>query len=318
MGESPLTSVAALPTKDGSGCQLVVTSKDGLTRCLAVQYGGKKGGSSVASSSGPVTTLRGLEALRAVETASLNDDGTLLASAGWDQEVNVWNADSLFSSVDEVAVGGKRRAAGSVEGPKPKFSLKGHTQAVTSLQFGARARYPFTLFSASWDCSVRVWDVAAASCVCNWSVGRAATSLSTSPGMPAQMVTSHEDGHVSLWDLRAAPHASVEGAVSLDASSGSQLASAQQPHRRMASQVQWNPEDVHRIASVGHDGHLCVIDPRSPKMPLQTLRVGREGIVPTKLLCMAWLGRDMLVVGGSDGKVVRINVGDSKPKDDDE
>jgi len=31
------------------------------------------------------------------------------------------------------------------------------------------------------------------------------------------------------------------------------------------------------------------------------MQVGKEGPAPTKLLCVAWLGRDLLCLGGSDG-----------------
>jgi WD40 repeat protein len=122
------------------------------------------------------------------------------------------------------------------------------------------------------------------------------------------MATAHEDGHVSLWDIRASPHHTVKGAVSLDASAGLPLASAQAPHRRLAAQVSWCPEDANRIASVGHDGQACVLDPRSPKMPLMSVRVGRTGHTPTKLLCAAWLGREAIAVGCSDGKVVQVSL----------
>jgi len=66
------------------------------------------------------------------------------------------------------------------------------------------------------------------------------------------------------------------------------------------------------VASVGHDGMLCIIDPRSPKMPLQSVKVGKGGVCPNKLLCVTWLSRDELAAGGSDGKVVRINLDTSK------
>lgn len=156
---------------------------------------------------------------------------------------------------------------------------------------------------------MRVWDLAAASCVCNWTVARAVTSFSTSPDAPPQLATSHEDGHVSIWDVRAAPHATMKGAVSLDVTSALPLGSAQVPHRRLASQVAWCPADATRIASVGHDGQLCILDPRSPKMPLQTLKLGPKGPCPTKLLCLCWLSKTSIAIGGSDGKVTRVNIG---------
>merc|ERR1712046_180041 len=91
-----------------------------------------------------------------------------------------------------------------------------------------------------------------------------------------------------------------------DSAAGLPLASAQAVHSRLCSEVSWCPEDSYRIASVGHDGKLCIWDPRSPKMPLQTLRVGGTARNPVKLLCATWLGRDTLAAGGSDGKVLHI------------
>jgi len=298
-----LAGVAALSVDGGRGSNLVAAGQDGLLRCCALRTDGK------TAAVGPTTILRGMERPQALEAAAISEDGTLLAAAGWDQDVWIWNSEpDLFAAPEAAGSGSKRKAVSSSEGKAPKFCLKGHTQVVTCLHFGEKARFPYTLLSSSWDCSVRVWDIAAASCVCNWAVARAVTSFSLNPCMPPQLATSHEDGHVSLWDVRAAPHLGVTGALSLDASSGLPLAAAQSPHKRLASQVVWCPEDAHRIASVGHDGRLCILDPRSPKMPLQTVQVGTAGPVPTKVLCAAWLSRDELAVGGSDGKVVRVSL----------
>lgn len=305
LSDLALTSIAALPVAGGS--HLVAGGKDGCVRCCALRHG-TKGESEVVV--GPVATLRPPGTARAVEAVAVSEDGTLLGTAGWGSgEISIWNADdSLFASPSDAGAGAKRKASENGEPKHPKFSLKGHSQVATCLHFGASARYPFTLLSGSWDSSVRVWDLAAASPVCNWTVARAVTSFSMSPVMPPQIATAHEDGHVSLWDIRAPPHPAVQGAVSLDASAGLPLASAQAPHRRLVAQVAWCPEDANRIASVGHDGNMCILDPRSPKMPLTSLRLGRTGSVPTKLLCLTWLGRDGLAVGGSDGKVVQVNL----------
>eukprot|EP00931_Biecheleriopsis_adriatica_P068590 TRINITY_DN42519_c0_g1_i1.p1 TRINITY_DN42519_c0_g1~~TRINITY_DN42519_c0_g1_i1.p1 ORF type:complete len:470 (-),score=103.29 TRINITY_DN42519_c0_g1_i1:31-1416(-) len=311
LSDAGLASVAALSVNSSRGSHLVAAGLDGSLRCCALQFG------SGAVEVGAVASLCGAGQPKALEAAAISEDGTLLASGGWSQEVFVWNVDpDTFTAPDDTAVGGKRKAAADAEAKRPKFSLKGHTQVVTCLEFGTKARFPYTLLSASWDCSVRVWDTAAASCVCNWPVARAVTSFSLNPVMPPQMATTHEDGHVSLWDIRAPPHTSVAGALSLDASAGLPLAYAQSPHRRLASQAVWCPEDANRIASVGHDGHLCILDPRSPKMPLQTLLVGKQGPMPNKLLCATWLAKDALAVGGSDGKVVRVSLASSEQSDD--
>jgi ribosome biogenesis protein YTM1 len=312
MSDAPLTCAASLPSGDNKGCRLVLGCKDGTTRCCVASHFHPAAGSAAAV--GPSASLFSGSPGKAAQAVALNDDGTLLASAGWDLDINVWNAENdLFMASDEQKKEGKRRAPSDGTRAAPKFTLKGHSQVVTRLRFGARERFPFSLLSASWDCSVRVWDIAAAECVCNWTVARAATDLTLSPVTPPQLATAHEDGHVSIWDLRAAPHQSIKGALSLDSTTGLPLNSAQVPHRRLTSKVAWCPEDATRIASVGHDGRLCILDPRSPKMPLQSVQVGKGMPCPTKLLCLTWLARSTLAIGGSDGKVHRVSLEHGKP-----
>jgi len=309
LSHTPLTALAAQPTSEGGSVRLALAGKDGEVRCCQLRYG-----SSPAV--GPVSILKTAEHKKPVQAVALSEGGDFLASGGWDQEVLIWNAGAtLFPDVpsEDAKERGIKRKADSGE-QVPKFVLRGHGQVVSALHFGTQSRFPFTLLSASWDSTVRVWDTVAAACVCNWAVARACTSFSLCNN-PAQMVTSHDDGHVSLWDIRAPPHGTTPNALSLDASAGLPLSSTQLPHRRLASQAVWHPTEENRIASVGHDGCVCVLDPRSPKMPLQKIRLGKPGPVPTKLLCVDWLGREELAVGGSDGRVVRLSMAQGKAAD---
>jgi len=307
LSDSPLTSIVARPVdgaKDAS--DIFVAGHDGKARCCRISCSDGN-----AAEAGPVAELAAPGMLKSLQTVSISGDGTMLASGGWGHDISIWNADSsLF--LNAGVNGGKRKKPSTIDSSSiiPKFSFKGHTQVVSALQFGTKERFPFTLLSASWDSSIRVWDLAAAECVCNWTVARAVTSFSLSPAAESQICTSHEDGHVSLWDIRAPPHPTLKGAFSLDATSGLPLTSAQAPHRRKASQAAWCPMDQYRIASVGHDGLLCILDPRSPKMPLQQSRIGKKepGGVPVKLLSVSWLSRNRVVTGGSDGKVVTVSL----------
>lgn len=318
LSDSAITAVAAQHIGRGSSSIVLAACKDGAARCCAVECG--EGGEDTTVKVGPTTALRGPGGTKSLESVAISEDASVMATAGWDLEVLLWNTppELTHASPDEAVGSRKRKAPDSIEAVDvvPKFTLKGHAQTVTALQFGARSRYPFTLLSSSWDCSLRVWDTAAASCVCNWTVARAVTSFSLSPDAPPQLATAHEDGHVSIWDIRAAPLPGSSGALSLDSTSGLPLASAQMPHKRLTSEVVWCPRDVNRIASVGHDGRFCVLDPRSPKMPLQSIRLGKAGLCPTKLMCAAWLSRHHAAVGGSDGRVVRIAVGGDGESDE--
>lgn len=305
LSDASLTAVASRPTPsaDGASTLLAAAGKDGVVRCLRAQLGARP----VA---GPVASLRARGHKDALEAVAISEDGSLVAGAGWKSDIFIWNGGpTVFEEPEEKASGSgsKRKTAPGAEVEAAKFVMSGHSQVVSSVAFGDQKRYPYSVFSASWDSTVRVWDVAAASCVCHWAAARAVSSFSMNPDAP-QMATSHEDGHVSLWDIRAPPHPTTPQALSLDSSASLSLHSAQSPHRRFASQVVWSPVDSTRLASVGHDGSLCILDPRSPKMPLQRARLGKEGPAPTKLLCVTWLGREELAVGGSDGKVVRVTL----------
>mmetsp|Transcript_82904 Transcript_82904/g.173588 ORF Transcript_82904/g.173588 Transcript_82904/m.173588 type:complete len:461 (-) Transcript_82904:68-1450(-) len=312
LSPASLTSVRAMavPESEGKASLVATGCKDGVVRCFR---------SALTKSEaflGPIATLRSKEHRQSVEAVAISHDGNLVAGGGWDGDVLIWNGGP---SVFEEPVSGQATSSGATKrkaesGPdleSAKYGLKGHGQVVSALAYGAPARYPFTLLSASWDGSLRVWDTAAAACVCNWSVARAVTSFSFNPTDP-QIATSHEDGHVSIWDVRAAPHATVAGGLSLDSSTGLPLASAQSPHRRQATEVVWCPADSLRLATVGHDGGLCILDARSPKMPLQRVRLGKAGPIPTKLLCVTWLSREELAVGTSEGKVLRLLLNKSK------
>lgn len=116
---------------------------------------------------------------------------------------------------------------------------------------------------------------------------------------------------MTLWDVRASEHAAAPGTLQLDAAAALSLRSAQTSHRRLAAQVAWCPGSAHCIASVGHDGRLCILDARSPAFPLLAVEVGSQGPSPTKVLCAAWLGSHEVVSGGSDGVVRRHSLRDA-------
>lgn len=85
--------------------------------------------------------------------------------------------------------------------------------------------------------------------------------------------------------------------------------------RRLAQAQWWRPSEKPPTVWCGvpfrlskgrlggfHRGYLrCIIDPRCLRMPLQCVPVGQQAPTANKLLCVAWLGKEDLVVGGSDG-----------------
>lgn len=309
LADVALKSLAVAAFDDLAITNVCAAAQDGTVRCCTIRHAEKSKASSELMAS-----LKAASG-KALETVAVSEDGSLLASGGWDNEVSVFRADAPFvtSNVEEKR---KRKAPADNDDLRSTFVLKGHSQCVSSLHFCKKSQLPYTLLSASWDCSVHVWDVAAASCVCNWPAGRAVTYMTSNPSCPPQICTAHEDGHVSLWDIRAPPHPSIPRALQPDTNSSMALVVAMHPHHRLTSQVEWCQDNANNIASVGHDGVVNLIDPRSPTMPVQSFQMPSPGKHPSKVLCAAWLNSSSLVTGSSDGQVRVFHVGPVKKLDE--
>jgi len=218
-----------------------------------------------------------------VDAACLSLDGSTAATGGWDKVVALWNCDDVPEDTEDTK---KRQRPQSAAG-----LLEGHSGAISCIKFGPEIS-KHTLFSTSMDNSMKVWDTTLATCVSTWSTGKLATSFAYGQG--AQVAMSHEDGRISLWDLR------TEGGVQLEHKS------SLRPHKRMCPQVVWARENAYRLASVSHDGSVKILDPRSLEMPIQTLVLkGDDPEVAVKGLCIDFLDTQgaEVITGASDGKV---------------
>lgn len=86
-----------------------------------------------------------------------------VASGSWDTTIKVWsvsrNAEDGGSAPKRQRVEDSGAApAGEQEGGEARVTLEGHSQCVSAVDW-SRAD---TIHSASWDHSVRTWDVQAA------------------------------------------------------------------------------------------------------------------------------------------------------------
>ncbi|KAK6152621.1 hypothetical protein DH2020_012260 [Rehmannia glutinosa] len=151
----PVTSVCnVMPRAESSIDQIVATaSKDRTLRLW--KFG-------VEESPDQPKKIRAFKILRghtaAVQSIAAEPLGDMVCSGSWDCSVNLWNINASDSDGGLVSVK-KRRKGGEDEEPQSEgealTTLVGHTQCVSSVVWPQRG----TIYSASWDHSVRRWDV---------------------------------------------------------------------------------------------------------------------------------------------------------------
>jgi ribosome biogenesis protein len=95
------------------------------------------------------------------------------------------------------------------------------------------------------------------------------------------ILTSHEDGYVRLWDLRhpSSPSITFKG------------------HSKLISQVQYNVKKGNIFATGSYDTSIKVWDVRST-FPIQTVSAHQD-----KVFGVLWKDEKELIGGGADGEV---------------
>lgn len=233
----------------------------------------------------------------------------VLATGGWDHAVCLWKVplddDAGPENDDEEEAGEERSAksrklgkSGKKQGKaaaasesrtldRPSVAMMEHTDKVSAVSWAGPDNVG-TLFSCSWDHSVRCWDVARESCSVHLHGNKVATSLAYS-AQQQLLATGHADHHVRLWDARAAGDAIVK--THLGGAGG---------HSKWVSAVQWSPSNPHLLVSASHDRSLRLWDIRSTA-PLHVIPDAHSN----KAFAVDWQASNpgCIVSGGADSKV---------------
>lgn len=156
-----------------------------------------------------------------ISDLSFSPDGTRLASAGWDKEVNIWELSNLekvinlsnvhrvpITSVSWVRPNGLVLCTGSADRTAALWnaetgsylcSLSDHSGWVLDTDFSATGAF---LATACWDHTVRIWDPGSER-VINSLTGHSGGvwSVNFHP-QSSQLCSSSEDKSVRIWDAR--------------------------------------------------------------------------------------------------------------------
>jgi len=267
--------------------------------------------SQVAELSGHVNSVESVDLW-----SSPSAGASVLLTGDWAGNLFGWSVGNVEEWKDEQAASQqssskkkmKTSDAGGSSKPtlrelKPVFTIRAHSQAVSSIHSrgaasaggGAETR----VLTASWDHSIKEWDLQAQDCVTTVVSHKVVTGLSArgggAGGSSVSVVTAHPDGKVRLWDLRAAGG----DCRNVFASSTAQWVSG----------VAWHPDETtapHVFASADYAGVVRVWDTRSNAAPLGSTEA-HDG----KALCCAWeitsAAGAKIVSGGSDCRISSSN-----------
>jgi ribosome biogenesis protein YTM1 len=254
---------------------MVTSSLDGTIRSWALDVSG-----------GEAVCMQVMEGhTDAVKSICVAPNSKMVVSGSWDKTVRLWQAPQPDAVA--AALGGppaakksrsdkKKEALASVDTPLAAFT--GHSQKVEGVAWTDLA----TIYSASYDHTVRSWDVSTAACTAVLPTGHAALCVDARPDTSV-VISGHSDFKVRLWDPR-----SLEG---------TRVSASFASHKNMVTVCAWRPDHTNQFLSGSNDGTIKVWDMRA-QLPLYTIKAHPS----SKTLCAVW-ARDgeAILSGGTDG-----------------
>ncbi|QDZ22179.1 WDR12-like ribosome biogenesis protein [Chloropicon primus] len=311
--EGPQGDDSSVSSMHGGGQILVTASKDSSMRGWFVNKAGgeaggdggkrrrKKGAGGKAGATGLdlVQVFEFVGHTGGVESVASSPGCGRFCSGGWDQKVRVWSIDEEDIAGAQLNAAKKQKKA-TEELPENTVSLEqvettfleGHKQCISSVCWPEEN----LICSASWDCTVKCFDVSKGKMVSNLIRDSALFCLDSSRDAghsgSLSLAFGSADGLVAVWDPRESFRAKEKG-------TGMALATVKsfKSHKAVVADIRWSPSSPFHFASCDYDGLVKVWDMRS-SMPLHSIELHGD-----KALCLDWFSAGTLASGGADRKV---------------
>ena len=222
--------------------------------------------------------LRGHKA--SVQSVAVQTSGEMVCSGSWDCTINLWETND---NGEDDLVSKKRKVRGQVEESQLEgeavTTLVGHTQSVSSVVWPQRE----SIYSASWDHSIRKWDVETGKNLSDIFCGKVLNCLDIGGEGSTLISAGASDPILRIWDPRK-PGTSAPVF---------QFAS----HTSWISACKWHDSSRFHLLSASYDGKVMLWDLRTA-WPLSVIESHTD-----KVLCADWWKSNSVISGGADSKL---------------
>ncbi|KAF3638461.1 putative folate transporter 1, chloroplastic-like [Capsicum annuum] len=218
-------------------------------------------------SSDQIKRIRAFKILRghnaSLQSVAANPAGDMVCSGSWDCQIALWQASG--SDTGDVISVKKRKKDADEEDPQveeeAKSTLVGHSQCVSSVVWSQDE----TIYSSSWDHSIRRWDVETGKDSLNLYCNKVINCLDIGGEGSALIAAGGSDPILRIWDPRKP----------------GTLAPVYQfsSHSSWISACKWHEKSWFHLVSASYDGKVMLWDLRTA-WPLAVIDTHNDKISP--------------------------------------